>query len=105
MSQLNVTASRPTTPKACGQPNCLLNRTGVDAEYLVEIIVHDLAGRLLKRPDPESRRVVTCPQCAPGALHVIQSGRVHQTKARLEHLIELGQWHHRRYRRKKLRAW
>jgi len=60
---------------------------------------------------PWSRNTETCGQATRSVdasgnqstaieLRIIQDGRVYRSKAEMERLVALGQWHHRRQRRR-----
>ena len=42
----------------------------------------------------------TTPQNTAVELRILQDGRVYRSKAEMDRLLELGQWHHRRQRRR-----
>jgi hypothetical protein len=90
--------------KICRQPGCLLQKKGVDAEYLSNLIVHVLAGESLSEFIPESGRIVVYPRCKLCALRVLAGGKAYVTEAEYRHLVGLGGWHSKRQWRRERRS-
>ena len=100
MNQTNMTAPELPALKICLQPGCLLQKTGVDAEYLTNLIVHALAGESLNKFFHESDRILVRHHCKLCALRVIEGGKAYVTEAEYDHLVGVGEWHRkRRWRR------
>lgn len=84
----------------CEQPACLLKHGQLNAERLAEYLVQMLAGSTPNAIQPDSECICPRPACTSCALSAIQGGRTYFTDSEWRHLDELGQWHHRRHRRK-----
>ena len=84
----------------CTQPSCLFKREGFNSEHLANILIRTLAGERIEGMVLESERILARPQCFYCALRVMQGLKAYLTEAEWSCLDDLGDWHHRRQRRK-----
>ena len=104
MNQTNIILPDPPPLKICLQPGCLLKKTGVDAEYLANFIVHALAGESLDDFFPESDQIEVHHRCELCALRVLEGGKAYVTEAEYDHLVDVGERHRIRWWRRKQRS-
>ena len=86
----------------CTQPWCPLKAHGFEAEDLADWFVRFLAGESREALAPEAKRFSVRQNCRSCALNVMQGKKTYLTESEWQRLDELGQWHHRRYRRREI---
>jgi len=95
-------APKPGHKVVCTQPWCPLKAHGFKAEDLADLLIRYLAGESREVMVPEAKRIAVRHVCRFCALNVMQGKNTYLTEPEWQRLDELGQWHHRRYRRKEI---
>jgi len=95
-------ALKPGHRATCTQPWCPLKVNGLKAEDLADWFVRFLAGESQEDLVPETRKFSVGRNCRSCAFNVMQGKKTYLTESQWQQLDELGQWHHRRYRRREI---
>lgn len=100
MGQLNISIPGFVKPDLFKRTPGSSREKGFKAHFPSEKADQDRLRDLPDKHDRVSARQESEAQCKPIELRIIQDGRIYRSKAEEERLVALGQWHHRRQRRR-----